>query len=153
MSDEKSIFVNSENYDHMKHGKKTVDLRLNSGFFSYLKEGEKVTIVNAGDKSQSFKTEIKTIEKFPTFEALFKKHKVHSVLPEIKTEGEAIQYYSKIYDPENVQKNGLLALTFKHEGKASGGKAKLRSKSRARSKSRTRSKSRRAKSKSKKSTK
>ena len=69
MAEEKSVTVSNPWFNHIKDGKKKIEGRLNVGYFSKLKKGDKMNLSNQ-DKTENLRVVIEKIEEFKTFHDL-----------------------------------------------------------------------------------
>jgi ASC-1-like (ASCH) protein len=97
-------------FSFIKKRKKTVEGRLHKGSFQNLTKGDIILWKNG---SKSCKTTIVSIHKHQNFKTMLNQHRLHNVLPGIKTISNGLDIYSTFYSEEDVQKYGVLAIKIK----------------------------------------
>jgi ASC-1-like (ASCH) protein len=93
----------------IKEGRKTVEGRLNKGEFAQMRAGDTIIWTNNDD---SFKTKIKSIQKYNTFYEYLEGEGIKSALPvdEVQTVKDGVDVYYKYYTREEEEKYGVLAV-------------------------------------------
>ena len=143
MSSDKSITVSDPWFDQIQSGKKTIEGRVKFGFFGKLNKGDKIKLSNS-DKSKFITCTVENLEDFKNFHDLLDGEKLNKVFPDAKTVNDGLEIYKKFYKDEDIEKNGVVAITLKvHEKSGGRVRSKSKSKKKSRSRSRSRSKSRR----------
>lgn len=98
-------------FSFLKNGKKTIEGRLNKGKYKDIKSGDTI-IVNLADdnKNGKIETEVLGVKKYDSFRELFKKEGFRKIIPDVKTEGEALMVYRKFYSEKMENKFGVVAI-------------------------------------------
>ena len=103
--------INMPNFEAIRVGRKTVETRAATKKYQNIKAGD-ILVLTCGNK-KLLKT-VKRARVFKTISALFKKYKVGSVNPWLKTIKEAEEmFYSYPGYKEKIEKYGLIAMELK----------------------------------------
>ena len=103
----KKIWIKEYPLANIICGRKTIEGRLDKGFFKKIKEND---ILFFCSSTKYCKVKITKIDKFSNFNDLLKNNNLHDVLPNIKNLDEGIKKYKKYYSDESVKKFGVLGI-------------------------------------------
>jgi ASC-1-like (ASCH) protein len=106
-----TIAIRDEWFAPLKEGKKTIEGRLNKGFFTTLKAGDKIKIKN--QQGETVDAEIVAIRDYKSIKDYLKKEGLDKTLPGVKTIEEGVEVYRQYYKEEKEKKFGVLAFELK----------------------------------------
>lgn len=94
-------------FEKMRNGSKTVEIRLNDEKRQLLKIGDEIEFSLINDPTQTIKTEVVDLCRFPTFKELFAAYPAGEYGAENRDEWQLMYKY---YSPEDECKYGVLAI-------------------------------------------
>ncbi|HEY4489565.1 MAG TPA: ASCH domain-containing protein [Candidatus Paceibacterota bacterium] len=97
-------------FEKIKDGEKTIEVRLNDEKRQLLKVGDSIEFSLMTDPTQTIKTDVVGLEKFPTFKEMFAAYPVKEYGGENQEEWKLMYKY---YSPEDEAKYGVLAIQVK----------------------------------------
>lgn len=104
------ISVQNPWFGMIKSGQKTIEGRLKRGRFAYLKVGDKVKWINKEHPDDGVVTEVMDIKEYDTIKHMIKGSGLHTLLPGVDTEEEALAIYKKYYTEESQAQHKVVAI-------------------------------------------
>jgi ASC-1-like (ASCH) protein len=112
----KNIYIKEKAFNQILSGKKTIEGRLFSKFFSNINVNDYIYFIN---NNQKILCKITIIDRFETFINMLKNINISNINPGSKSLEDSINIYLKteqkpygIYTPEMELKNGVIAIHF-----------------------------------------
>ena len=98
-------------FEKIKSGTKTIEIRLNDEKRQLLEVGDEIEFSLMDDPTQTIKTRVVGLEKFPTFKNMFAAYPAEEYGSESQDEWELMYKY---YSPEDEARYGVLAIRVKN---------------------------------------
>jgi ASC-1-like (ASCH) protein len=105
------VTLKNKYLEYIKSGKKTVEVRINSGQFRNIKVGDKIKFFS---RSNEVVCEVTSIDKFSDFKTLLEDKGVENVIPDCFSVDEGVRLINSIPTfTERCRKNGCIAFGLK----------------------------------------
>ena len=100
--------IDKSNFDALKSGAKSMETRAATPKYRQIQPGDILAISCAGD---TMRKEVKSVQIFPSVEAMFREIPMESVMPEARTLEDALrEYHSYPGYEEKLAEYGVIAL-------------------------------------------
>ena len=109
------IHLDSDIFEIVKNGTKTVEVRLYDEKRRKLKVGDTLVFLKRPDDIEQIKTKITNLEVYINFKELIKHYEMKELYLESYTKEKFLEELKRFYTEEDQEKYGVLAITFEKE--------------------------------------
>ncbi len=110
-----TIHLDSDIFEIVKNGTKTVEVRLYDEKRRKLKVGDTLVFLKRPDDIEQIKTKITNLEVYKNFKELIKHYEMKELYLESYTKEMFLEELKRFYTEEEQEKYGVLAITFEKE--------------------------------------
>ena len=110
-----TIHLDSDIFEIVKNGTKTIELRLYDEKRRKLKVGDTLVFLKRPDDIEQIKTKITNLEVYKNFKELIKHYEMKELYLESYTKEMFLEELKRFYTEEDQEKYGVLAITFEKE--------------------------------------
>lgn len=110
-----TIHLDSDIFEIVKNGTKTVEVRLYDEKRRKLKVGDTLVFLKRPDDIEQIKTKITNLEVYKNFKELIKHYEMKELYLESYTKEMFLEELKRFYTEEDQEKYGVLAITFEKE--------------------------------------
>lgn len=93
----------------VKNGQKTIEGRINKGYYRFLKPNDHIIIYNE-EESESVEVVVKAVRKYPSIRQMLKTEPLKKLLPDAKDIEDGKEIYRKFYTLEQEKEFGVIAI-------------------------------------------
>ena len=95
-------------FDHVRHGRKTCEGRLDKGFWGECDYGDVITFHN--DSNEQCQVRVKGVHRYATFRDMLEHETLEKTLPGIKNLDQGVDVYHEFYSKEQEARYGVIAI-------------------------------------------
>jgi ASC-1-like (ASCH) protein len=100
-------------YSFIENGEKTVEGRVNSEKYSFLKCGDIIKLTKKNDETKFLYLEVKDIRRYATFRKMIENETLPKVLPGIKNIADGVKVYRQFYSEQLEKQYGVVGMEIK----------------------------------------
>jgi ASC-1-like (ASCH) protein len=103
-----SVPIRSHGYENIASGSKTIEGRINKGFFRKMNNGDIIRFIHPDHPPML--AQIIGIREYHSFYRMIKKEGIENVTPDIDSLSDALKLYRKFYSIASEKLHGVLAI-------------------------------------------
>lgn len=107
------IHLDSDIFDLVNNGTKTIEGRVNDEKRRKLSIGDRLIFVNREDDNNIIESIVKDLIYFDNFEEMVEKFDIKYLYKESYTKNDYLDLIKRFYKDEEIKKNGVVAIIFK----------------------------------------